>query len=117
MFCCGFLILNFSKEKQMNTNDTKAMDRVFQAASLDELLQMHSQLVSIINHRRRERSARAVLGFRPGQKVSFTGRSGVKRVGVVQRVNQTTVSVLCEPMFKGGPSEPWRVGANLLKAI
>lgn len=55
-----------------------------------------------------------VMAFRPGDKVSFTGRHGQELTGTVKKLNQKTASVEVPSGIPGCP-QTWRVSPSLLK--
>ena len=57
-----------------------------------------------------------VATFRPGQKVSFTGRHGEELTGTVSKLNQKTATVEVPSRIPGVP-QIWRVSPGLLKAV
>jgi len=62
--------------------------------------------------RRAPRGTVKSSGYKVGDKVAFTDRSGNEIVGLVQRVNIKSISV--QPL--GGGTRYWRVGPSLLRA-
>jgi hypothetical protein len=71
----------------------------------DEELGLAGKLVS---EEWKRRQAAQAMQFRPGERVSFLGRNGVKLTGSVEYANLRTVAV----MVKG---ERWRVSPGLLE--
>lgn len=71
----------------------------------EQLRQINAAAVDRIRHEERV----SAYKFGPGDRVRWTGRSGIPVTGTVIKKNQSTVSV------RSDSGQSWRVGATLLE--
>ena len=64
----------------------------------------------------REIQRLSAMAFRVGDIVSFNSRNGQKITGIVNKVNQKTVSVKTSPTLNS-PASNWKVSPSLLRKV
>ena len=88
---------------------TSKDDVIGYISEIDSVDEIHS-LNELLNRRKRQLDQQGVHSFHIGQKVSFTGRGGVKVEGVVEKINIKTVGVNVD-------GQSWRAAPNILTVV
>jgi hypothetical protein len=85
---------------------------IFAIDNLEDLRDAQSAL----NARFRELQRRAAVFFQVGDKVSFKSRTGENITGIVNKVNQKTISIKTASTLSN-PASNWKVSPSLLRKI
>jgi hypothetical protein len=55
--------------------------------NMDQLFELNHLIVSLIRHKRSQKNATASVGFRVGQTVKWSGRNGIMKTGIIEKMN------------------------------
>ena len=102
-----------SARRKMNDDDRRGVRKVLSLFDEESLREINKMVVAEIRESMRKKALVDAKKYRPGMKVKFEGRSGRTIEGVVERVNQKTLTIKTDGPF--GYPEKWRVGYGFVE--
>ena len=92
----------------MNNKEIRRIEDFIKTLGENELVYLNRLVIERLKLLSQERSTKQMMKFNIGEKVSFITPDGIKRVGIISKINKKTASV------ETGDGGYWNVAPGLL---